>query len=71
MFAWEAASREGLHGWVKNLPDGRVEIFAEGDGDALDRFERQVRMGPRGSRVEHVDVSDQGPYGAEIGFEIR
>ena len=45
-------AREGLHGWVRNLPDGRVEIAAEGDAEALERFERAVRQGPRGARVE-------------------
>ena len=47
-----AAARSGIDGWVRNLPDGRVEIAAEGEADALERFEREVRQGPRGARVE-------------------
>ena len=38
-FAQAAAAREGLHGFVRNLPDGRVEISAEGEREALERFE--------------------------------
>jgi acylphosphatase len=70
-FAWEAAAREGLHGWARNLLDGRVEISAEGDRDALDRFERRLRMGPRGSHVDQVEAADQAPSGADTGFAIR
>ena len=70
-FAAEAAARENLHGWVRNLADGRVEISAEGDVEAMDRFERSIRQGPRGSRVEGVDVDHAPPGGAVSGFSIR
>jgi acylphosphatase len=71
MFAWEAATREGLDGWVRNLPDGRVEILAEGETEAVQRFERQVRSGPRGSRVDDVAVAEQGIIGTRTSFEIQ
>ena len=70
-FTQAAAVREGLHGWVRNLPDGRVEISAEGEVEALERFEHQVRHGPRGARVENVDVDDAGATGSDTGFSIR
>jgi acylphosphatase len=70
-FAADAAAREGLHGWARNLADGRVEISAEGEVEAVDRFERSIRQGPRGSRVESVDVDQQLPTGATSGFSIR
>jgi acylphosphatase len=70
-FTEAAARREGLHGWVRNLPDGRVEAAAEGEAEALERFERTLRQGPRGARVEHVDVTDDVPAGREGGFSIR
>ena len=63
--------REGLHGWVRNLPDGRVEIAAEGDADALERFERHVRHGPPGARVDDVEVDHQVPTGRTTGFAIK
>lgn len=60
---------EGLAGWARNSDDGAVEVEAEGDRDAVDRFERALRMGPAGSRVDAVDVVDVTPEGRR-GFEI-
>jgi acylphosphatase len=70
-FTETAALREGLHGWVRNLPDGRVEVLAEGDADALQRFERHLRHGPPAARVEHVEVDDTTPAGRDTGFTAR
>ena len=70
-FAERAARREGLHGWVQNLPDGRVEASAEGDVEAIDRFEGQLRHGPSGARVDRVEVEDTVPDGRYAGFSIR
>jgi acylphosphatase len=70
-FTERAARREGLHGWVRNLPDGRVEAEAEGEAEAVDRFEGQLRHGPSGARVEHLDVEDTVPAGRLGGFSIR
>jgi len=70
-FTEAAAAREGLHGFVRNLPDGRVEIAAEGDAEALERFERHVRHGPPGAEVERVDVEERVPDGRHSGFSIR
>jgi acylphosphatase len=71
MFTWDAATREGLCGWVKNLPDGRVEILAEGETAALQRFEFHLRSGPRGSRVIDVDVSEEAAAGTTTSFDIE
>ena len=70
-FVQEAAARDGLGGWVRNLPDGRVEAFAEGDQEAVVRFERHVRQGPPAARVEHVSVDDDVPTGRSNGFHVR
>jgi acylphosphatase len=70
-FAQAVASREGLHGWARNLPDGRVEISAEGDREALDRFEHAVRHGPPGARVDDVECTDTGASGHDSGFSVR
>jgi acylphosphatase len=69
-FALEAAEREGLHGWVRNLPDRSVEVVAEGDAEAVDRFERRLRHGPPGARVDHVEVEDRVPAGRDTGFFV-
>jgi acylphosphatase len=70
-FAWEAAAREGLTGLVRNLPDGCVEVLAEGERDALERFEAAIWRGPAGARVHHVE-RDLGPAtGAYHEFSIR
>ena len=70
-FAEAVAQREGLHGWVRNLPDGDVEAMAEGEAEAVERFERAIRRGPPGARVEQVDVDHILPTGREPGFTIR
>lgn len=70
-FTHDAAAREGIHGWVRNLADGSVEVVAEGDADAMRRFEAAVRRGPGGARVADVNVEDHAPAGRATGFEIR
>lgn len=62
-FAEERALVEGITGYVRNLPDGRVEALAEGDLEALMRFERAIRHGPSGARVEDVDIESMPPLG--------
>jgi acylphosphatase len=70
-FAQEAAAHEGLSGWVRNLDDGRVEALVEGDREAVERFERKIRRGPPGARVEDVVVDDATPSGRGGGFLVR
>jgi acylphosphatase len=69
-FAQAAAAREGIHGSVRNLPDGSVEAVAEGEAEALERFERAIRHGPPGARVDHVDVEGTMPAGRDTGFSV-
>ena len=70
-FTQDIARREGLTGLVRNLPDGRVEVIAEGDDTAVDRLETALRQGPPGARVEEVDVEEAPPTGRVSGFRIR
>ena len=57
-----AAAREGITGTVRNLDDGRVEIVAEGDAEAVTRFERSLRQGPVGARVDDVLVGPRAGH---------
>jgi len=68
-FTREAALREGVHGTVRNLDDGSVEVVAEGDAEALQRFERALRQGPIGAAVRHVHVEPAAPGGTP-GFFV-
>ena len=53
-FVRERARRLGLAGWVRNLPDGSVEVLAEGDQGQLDLLEGELKKGPQGARVAAV-----------------
>ena len=71
-FTERTAARLGLAGWVRNLPDGRVEAEAQGALESLTAFESALRQGPRGALVahfEHTEVSDEPDGGT--GFGIR
>ena len=70
-FALDAARRDGLQGYVTNRDDGSVEAVAEGEAEALERFERALRRGPSRSRVEHVMVDEMTPQILGTGFDIR
>jgi acylphosphatase len=70
-FTQNAAAREGVAGWVQNLPDGRVEVFVEGDEDAVTRVERAIRSGPPGARVDNVYVQDDEAAGPLKDFRIK
>ena len=70
-FTQSVAMREGIAGWARNLPDGRVEIVGGAEPEALERFERQIRQGPRGALVDRVEVSDGALTPNETGFFIR
>jgi acylphosphatase len=69
-FSQETALHEGLTGWVRNLPDGRVEALVEGELEAVVRMERALRTGPRGARVDRVYIDDEDPTGAYTTFSV-
>ena len=71
-FVWREAERLGLRGMVRNLPDGSVEVLAEGVTEALDRLERALSRGPSVARVERVEKTDV-PHDVQLpkAFEIN
>jgi acylphosphatase len=60
----------GVAGWVRNHPDGSVEAVFEGTGEAVERLVAFCREGPRGARVDRVEVDAEQPEGL-AGFGIR
>lgn len=70
-FVQDRAVVEGVHGWVRNLPDGRVEAVIEGDDESIVRVERAIRRGPPGARVDQVTVEEVAPSRRATGFSIR
>ena len=71
MFAEARAAAEGVHGFVRNLPDGRVEAEVEGDQESVDRVELALGRGPLGARVESFVVEAVEPSRRATGFAIR
>ena len=71
VFAEARAAAEGVHGYVRNLADGRVEAYLEGDQESVDRVEMALRRGPAGARVEDVTIEDVEPRRRATGFSIR
>jgi acylphosphatase len=62
----QVAERLGVGGWVRNSPDGTVEIEAEGDRDAVDGLLRWAHVGPPRAVVAHVAVDDRPPRGESV-----
>jgi acylphosphatase len=69
-FTQDVANREGLTGQVRNLPDGRLEVVAEGDAESLQRLEAALWRGPSHARVEDVEVEPATPSGRHAGFVV-
>jgi len=70
-FVQRVGKRMGLTGDVRNLPDGAVEILAEGSPGRLDEFLEAVRQGPPMAHVERLDVSDIACTGRYPTFLIE
>ena len=70
-FVVEEAEAGGVVGWVRNLPDGRVEVWIEGRAEAVRRLEQAVGRGPRHARVTEVERRQEMPTGRfrEFGVE--
>jgi len=67
----DKANELGLKGWVRNLPDGRVEVVAEGERPALKRLIEFCRKGPEGAKVENIEIEWEEPGNEFETFEIR
>ena len=65
----DKAEELSLNGWVRNLPDGRVEAVFEGDDRAVEEMVEWCRHGPTMARVDTVDIEYEKPQG-ERSFRI-
>lgn len=66
----DLARRLCLAGWVKNLPDGRVEAIVEGEKMEIDKLIQFCRVGPAGARVRNLEVEWSDFTGEFHNFKI-
>jgi acylphosphatase len=66
-----AANELGLKGWVRNVPEGMVEVVAEGRKHSLDKLIEYCRKGPEGSKVENIEIKWEDFRNEFGGFDVR
>ena len=67
----EKAEQLGLAGWVRNIPDGRVELLLDGPSEKVREMVRWCKEGPSHADVEDVDTEFEASAGDLEGFEVR
>ena len=66
-FVVREAQALGLAGWVRNLPDGRVEVLVSGDPGLVDAIEERLLQGPPYARVSNIEAAvAESPASAEF-----
>jgi len=70
-FAQRAAARHQVVGYVRNLADGRVEVFAEGANASVEGFKHDLAAGPAAARVEQIEELNLEPTGSYNSFRIE
>lgn len=70
-YAQKIGKRVGVSGWVKNLPDGRVEIVIEGEEDKINRFVEELKEGYLGDNIRKIENFEEEYKGEFKSFEIR
>jgi len=70
-YAQRRAEELGVTGWIRNLPDGRIEAVVEGSDANVDRMVQWLRRGPPGALVDEFEAREQ-PYAGEFpDFRVR
>jgi len=69
-FTRSHARKLNINGFVENMPDGSVQIVAEGDKKAIEDFIEIVKKGPYGARVDRVEVEFSTPTNEFVDFEV-
>lgn len=65
------AKRSNIKGWVRNNPDGTVEIDAEGENDKIEGFVAAVKEGPGAAKVTELDLEETSENKNYTSFEIK
>ena len=58
-FVKENAEKNDVHGFVRNLDDGRVEVFLEGDNEKVDKMIEICKKGPKHSQIRNVILKEE------------
>ncbi len=69
-FVQREATALGLCGWVRNLDDGRVEVFSQGDSAVLDALQGRLWQGPRWAEVRDVEPIEVPAVSRTHSFQI-
>ena len=70
-FTQRVAAHHQVVGYVRNLPDGRVEAYAEGTPESIEGFKHDLAAGPQHARVEQVEEVSLEPTGRYPSFRIE
>ncbi len=70
-FTQRAAARHQVSGYVRNLKDGRVEAFVEGEAETVEAFKHDLTAGPTFSKVGHIEEIVLEPNGFYKSFRIE
>ena len=70
-FVYRIAQQLGVVGWVRNLPDGRVQVVAEGDRCLLESIIEELKVGPRMAHISNVAVKWSEATGKYRSFEVQ
>jgi acylphosphatase len=70
-YVYRTACQLGLVGWARNLPDGRVQVVAEGDRGTLEIFIKELKVGPRFASITDIALRWGEPEGKYTSFGIQ
>ena len=71
VFVRNAAKREHVSGYVRNLIDGRVETVLSGTISSVERVQKVLQVGPTGARIDEFESMEHNEETLSDGFEIR
>ena len=65
-FVKENAERHNVKGFVRNLEDGRVEVFLEGNPEEVDKMIELCKQGPKHSQIKNVEIKEEKFQGFRV-----